>query len=147
MKTKFLISTLLSVFLVLPALNQATANPITDVNRTGLDKEVIYFVMPDRYRNGDTSNDNLPGFNPTHTAFFHGGDLKGLTGNCVDDDGLVRLKKLGFTAIWLTPLVVQQPPTENGAGYHGYWGVDFLNIDPHLGTNADLTALKSCADK
>ena len=147
MKTKLFISTLISVFLFLPALNQATANPITDVKRTGLDKEVIYFVMPDRYRNGDTSNDNLPGFNPTHTAFFHGGDLKGLTGNCVDDDGLVRLKSLGFTAIWLTPLVVQQPPTENGAGYHGYWGVDFLNVDPHLGTNADLTALKSCADK
>ncbi len=125
----------------------AGANQVVDVKRTGLDKEVIYFVMPDRYRNGDSSNDNLPGFNPTHTAFFHGGDLKGLTGNCVDDDGLVRLKKLGFTAIWVTPLVVQQPPTDGGAGYHGYWGVDFLNVDPHLGSNADLSALKACADK
>ncbi len=125
----------------------AGANQVVDVKRTGLDKEVIYFVMPDRYRNGDSSNDNLPGFNPTHTAFFHGGDLKGLTGNCLDDDGLARLKKLGFTAIWVTPLVVQQPPTDGGAGYHGYWGVDFLNVDPHLGSNADLSALRSCADK
>ncbi|MEY3185410.1 MAG: hypothetical protein RIR58_146 [Actinomycetota bacterium] len=132
---------------LLLAHNSAGANQIVDVKRTGLDKEVIYFVMPDRYRNGDLSNDDLPGYNPTHTAFFHGGDLKGLTGNCVDDDGLVRLKKLGFTAIWVTPLVVQQPPTEGGAGYHGYWGVDFLNVDPHLGSNADLSAMKDCADK
>ena len=120
----------------------------SDINsRVGLQNDVIYFVMPDRYRNGDSSNDELPGFNPSHTAFFHGGDLKGLTGNCQDDDGLARLKKLGFTAIWLTPLVVQQPPTDDGAGYHGYWGVDFLNVDPHLGTNQDLVALSECAKK
>ena len=116
-----------------------------DGYRTGLDREIIYFVMPDRYRNGDTTNDNLPGFNPSHTAYFHGGDLKGLTGNCKDDDGLARLKKLGFTAIWLTPLVVQQPPTEGGAGYHGYWGTDFINVEPRLGSNADLKALSDCA--
>ncbi|NBV12163.1 MAG: hypothetical protein EBS03_03375, partial [Actinobacteria bacterium] len=111
--TRLIASAVVAAFLL--SSQSADANQAVDVKRTGLDKEVIYFVMPDRYRNGDTSNDNLPGFNPTHTAFFHGGDLKGLTGNCVDDDGLVRLKKLGFTAIWLTPLVVQQPPTEGGA--------------------------------
>jgi glycosidase len=113
----------------------------------GLKHDLIYFVMPDRYRNGDLSNDDLFGYNPSHTAFFHGGDLKGLTGNCQDDDGLARLKKLGFTAIWLTPLVVQQPPTNDGAGYHGYWGVDFLNVDPHLGSNQDLLLLSECARK
>jgi glycosidase len=101
--------------------------------------------MPDRYRNGDVSNDNQTGFDPTNTAYFHGGDLKGLTGNCRNDDGLVRIKKLGFTAIWLTPLVVQQPPTEVGAGYHGYWGVDFLNVEPRLGSNEDLLNLSKCA--
>lgn len=140
------VATLLSVALLASSqIAVADSNPAIPV--TGIDKEIIYFVMPDRYRNGNLSNDNLPGFNPSSTAFFHGGDLKGLTGNCVDDDGLVRLKRLGFTAVWLTPLVVQQPPTENGAGYHGYWGVDFLNVDPHLGSNSDLSALKSCADK
>jgi glycosidase len=118
---------------------------VSDAYRTGLDKEIIYFVMPDRYRNGDVSNDNQPGFDPTNTAYFHGGDLKGLTGNCLDDDGLVRIKKLGFTAIWLTPLVVQQPPTDGGAGYHGYWGVDFLNVEPRLGSNEDLLNLSKCA--
>ena len=124
-----------------------TAGANQDVVRTGLDRDLIYFVMPDRYRNGDTSNDKGPGYDPTHTAFFHGGDLKGLTGNCRDDDGLARLKRLGFTAIWLTPLVVQQPPTQGGAGYHGYWGVDFLNVEPRLGTNEDLEKLSECAKK
>ena len=137
----------LLALLLAPLTSLYAQTPITDVARSAIDKEVIYFVMPDRYRNGDPSNDNFPGFNPTHTAFFHGGDLKGLTGNCVDDDGLARLKKLGFTAIWLTPLVVQQPPTDGGAGYHGYWGVDFLGVDPHLGTKEDLLALSSCAKK
>jgi len=137
----------LLALLLTPLTSLYAQTPTTDVARTGIDKEVIYFVMPDRYRNGDSSNDNFPGLNPTHTAFFHGGDLKGLTGNCVDDDGLARLKKLGFTAIWLTPLVVQQPPTDGGAGYHGYWGVDFLDVDPHLGTKEDLLALSSCAKK
>ena len=124
----------------------STSEPlVVDVKRTGVDKEIIYFVMPDRYRNGDSSNDNQTGFDPTSTATFHGGDLKGLTGNCQNDDGLARLKKLGFTAIWLTPLVVQQPPTYGGAGYHGYWGVDFLNVEPRLGSDEDLLALSQCA--
>jgi alpha-amylase len=134
--------TLFFTYLTAPVM--ADSEPKSTV---GLKSDLIYFVMPDRYRNGDISNDDLPGFNPAHTAFFHGGDLKGLTGNCQDDNGLARLKKLGFTAIWLTPLVVQQPPTNDGAGYHGYWGVDFLNVDPHLGTNQDLLSLSECAKK
>ena len=122
----------------------------------GLAKDVIYFVMPDRYLNGDTSNDlaggttqdPTGGFNPSSTAFFHGGDLKGLTGTCKKGDkGLVRIKDLGFTAVWLTPLIGQQKATSTGAGYHGYWGVDLLNVDPHLGSNEDLNALSACAKK
>ena len=139
-----------ALFIVLAAtlLTQANADTQTDTNRVGLDKDLIYFVMPDRYKDGDTSNDKLPGFDPTNTAFFHGGDLKGLTGNCeTGDDGLARIKDLGFTAVWLTPLVVQQAPNPTSAGYHGYWGVDFTNVDPHLGSNADLEALSSCAKK
>lgn len=124
------------------------APPVVDSVEVGLSKDLIYFVFPDRYLNGDTSNDNFPGYDPSHTAFFHGGDLKGLTGTCMPgDNGLARIKKLGFTAVWVTPLVVQQKPTSGGAGYHGYWGVDFLNVDPHLGTKADLIAFSECAKK
>ena len=124
------------------------AAPVADSVEVGLSKDLIYFVFPDRYLNGDTSNDKFPGYDPSGTAFFHGGDLKGLTGTCMPgDNGLARIKKLGFTAVWVTPLVVQQNPTPGGAGYHGYWGVDFLNVDPHLGTKADLIAFSECAKK
>ena len=133
----------------------ATADEIVKP-QVGLSKDVIYFVFPDRYRNGDTSNDlaggktsdPTSGYDPASTAHFHGGDLKGLTGTCAPgDDGLARIKELGFTAVWLTPLVTQVDGTSAGAGYHGYWGKDFLNVDPHLGTHEDLLALSACAKK
>ena len=133
---------------VVVATTSFAATPVSDSVEVGLSKDLIYFVFPDRYINGDTSNDKFPGYDPSDTAFFHGGDLKGLTGTCQPgDNGLARIKKLGFTAVWVTPLVVQQKPTPNGAGYHGYWGVDFLNVDPHLGTKADLIAFSECAKK
>ena len=130
------------------ATSAVAVTPALPADQVGLSKDLIYFVFPDRYLNGDTSNDKFPGYDPTDTAFFHGGDLKGLTGTCSDgDNGLARIKKLGFTAVWVTPLVVQQKPTPYGAGYHGYWGVDFLDVDPHLGTKADLLAFSECAKK
>ena len=156
MKQKFFIASLLvgAISLVMPQPSQSAEQ--STFPEVGLAKDIIYFVMPDRYLNGDTSNDlaggtmqdRTGGYNPTSTAFFHGGDLKGLTGNCEKgDNGLARIKDLGFTAVWLTPLVGQQEAKPNGAGYHGYWGTDFLNVDPHLGTNDDLSALSACAKK
>ena len=104
--------------------------------------------MPDRYKDGDKKNNDNGGFNTSLTAFYHGGDLKGLTGTCeAGDDGLARIKSLGFTAVWLTPVVTQQEAIGAGSGYHGYWGVDFLNVDPHLGTNADMLEFSKCAKK
>ena len=51
---------------------------------------------------------------------------------------LQRIKDLGFTALWVTP-VLKQDPVENGsAAYHGYWGLDFTTVDPHLGTDQDF---------
>ena len=150
MKRKGSITLLAAFFLALSSLYSLSYASGASVigARAGLASDLIYFVMPDRYKDGDTSNDNGDGFDPTSTAFFHGGDLKGLTGTCTaGDDGLARIKKLGFTAVWLTPLVTQQPSTTHGAGYHGYWGVDFLNVDPHLGTNGDLTNFVACAKK
>jgi alpha-amylase len=116
--------------------------------KVGLSQDLIYFVMPDRYKDGDTKNNDNGGFNKSLTAFYHGGDLKGLTGTCeTGDDGLARIKSLGFTAVWLTPVVTQQEAIGSGAGYHGYWGVDFLNVDPHLGTNDDMLEFSKCAKK
>jgi glycosidase len=99
--------------------------------------------MPDRYANGDPANDrggltgsaNVTGYDPADTGYFHGGDLKGLA------DRLQRIRDLGFTALWITPVLKQQTVNSGSAGYHGYWGLDFTTVDPHLGTDQDFAAL------
>jgi glycosidase len=144
-KRKITLALLVFVFLSLSTISFG-ANVISP--KVGLSQDLIYFVMPDRYKDGDKKNNDNGGFNTSLTAFYHGGDLKGLTGTCEDgDDGLARIKSLGFTAVWLTPVVTQQEAIGAGSGYHGYWGVDFLNVDPHLGTNADMLEFSKCAKK
>ncbi len=113
--------------------------------------EVVYFVLPDRFANGDTTNDlgGLPedrlvsGFDPAHKGFYHGGDLKGLTAK------LDYLEGMGISAIWFAPIFknkpVQGPPGDESAGYHGYWVTDFTSIDPHFGTNAEFKAFVDAA--
>ncbi len=112
-------------------------------------EQQFYFVMTDRFANADTSNDEggltgdrlVTGFDPTDKGFFNGGDIAGLRGN------LDYIEGLGTTAIWLTPSFKNRPVqgtgTDASAGYHGYWVTDFTQIDPHLGTNAELQALIS----
>ena len=79
------------------------------------------------------------GYDPTDKGFYEGGDLAGLRNK------LDYIKGLGTTAIWLTPSFKNQPvqgtDPNASAGYHGYWITDFTQIDPHLGTNADLSGL------
>jgi glycosidase len=144
-KRKITLALFVAVFLSLSAISFG-ANVSSP--KVGLSQDLIYFVMPDRYKDGDKKNNDNGGFNTSLTAFYHGGDLKGLTGSCeAGDDGLARIKSLGFTAVWLTPVVTQQEAIGAGSGYHGYWGVDFLNVDPHLGTNADMLEFSKCAKK
>ena len=113
--------------------------------------EVIYFVLPDRFANGDPANDTggypadrlKSGYDPTHRGFYHGGDLKGLT------EKLDYIQGLGITAIWFAPIFknkpVQGPAGDESAGYHGYWVTDFTSVDPHLGTNAEFKAFVDAA--
>ncbi|OKJ42397.1 pullulanase-type alpha-1,6-glucosidase [Streptomyces sp. CB01580] len=115
--------------------------------RHDLTREQFYFVLPDRFANGDPSNDRggltgsrlRTGYDPTDKGFYQGGDLKGLT------DRLDYIKGLGTTAIWLAPIFKNRPVQGTGkdasAGYHGYWITDFTQVDPHFGTNADLSKL------
>jgi pullulanase-type alpha-1,6-glucosidase len=110
-------------------------------------QEQFYFVMTDRFADGDASNNQgglagdrlTTGFDPTDKGFYNGGDIAGLRQNLDYIDGL------GTTAIWLTPSFKNKPVQGTGAnasaGYHGYWITDFTQIDPHLGTNAELQAL------
>jgi len=124
------------------AAQHSLRGPVTDEN--------FYFVMADRFENGDTANDRggLPddrlvsGFDPTSKAFYNGGDLAGLR------QRIDYIRGLGTTSVWLTPSFKNKPvQLEDGpsAGYHGYWITDFTQIDPHLGTNADLRALVDAA--
>ncbi|EAQ27856.1 alpha-amylase family protein [Erythrobacter sp. NAP1] len=113
--------------------------------------EVVYFVLPDRFANGDASNDRGGltgtaldhGYDPTHKGFYHGGDLAGLTAR------LDYLEGMGVTAIWFAPIFknkpVQGPEGQESAGYHGYWVTDFTSIDPHFGTNEEFKAFVDAA--
>jgi len=103
--------------------------------------EMIYFVMLDRFANGDTSNDygsagssaslNQTGFLASDSGYYHGGDIKGLSSQ------ISYIKSLGFTAIWVTPIVRQNTVQGGSAAYHGYWGLGFDQVDSHLGTMQD----------
>ncbi|MEV7415822.1 pullulanase-type alpha-1,6-glucosidase [Streptomyces sp. NPDC089919] len=143
----------------LPAAAAAPPAPPSDARlaaqpaRHDLTREQFYFVLPDRFANGDPANDAggltggrlETGLDPTDKGFYQGGDLKGLT------DRLDYIKGLGTTAIWLAPIFKNQPVQGTGkdasAGYHGYWITDFTQVDPHFGTNADLTKLIGAAHR
>ena len=132
---------------LLPAMANAVAPAKSSYRARLPEDEVIYFLLPDRFENGDPSNDRggmsgdrlQTGFDPTHKGFFHGGDLKGLQSR------LGYIQDLGATAVWVAPVfqnkAVQGPPGQESAGYHGYWITDFTKVDSHLGTNADFKAL------
>ncbi len=124
----------------------AGAAPAVDYRARLPEDEVMYFMLPDRFENGDPSNDRgglkgdrmKTGYDPTSKGFYNGGDLKGLTSR------LDYLQGMGVTAIWLGPIFKNKPvqggPGQESAGYHGYWVTDFTSVDPHLGTNADMKA-------
>ncbi len=113
-------------------------------------EERVYFMMTDRFSDGNLNNNNiwgdeyLPGGPSTQyqydenktgiLSYYHGGDFAGIINN------LDYIQDMGFTAIWITP-VVKQPEGRrinndnnySASGFHGYWGYDFDKIDPHLG--------------
>lgn len=94
-------------------------------------KDLIYLIMPDRFSNGDESNDSFDnmrekGINRDSMYSRHGGDIQGVMNH------LDYLKNLGVTAIWLTPEIENDEPH---ASYHGYAVTDYYKIDPRYGTN------------
>lgn len=111
--------------------------------------DIFYFVLPDRFYNGNPANDNgsnehaisKGGFNPEDKFGFHGGDIAGV------EQKLDYLKELGITAIWMTPILRNKAIQWGGYAHHGYWIVDFTQIDPHFGSNDDLKSLIEAAHK
>ena len=109
--------------------------------------DVVYLIMPDRFANGDPSNDD-PAisrglFDRSKPRYYHGGDLAGVR------QKLPYLKNLGVTAIWLTPIYdnanrLNERERDHGepiTDYHGYGAIDFYGVDEHLGTLAEYREL------
>jgi glycosidase len=118
--------------------------------RSGHESDVVYFLMPDRFNDGNPGNNrggsalddaDQNGFNPADPHHFHGGDIEGI------EKKLDYLSRLGATSIWMAPIFRNRAlqtfgegvPTKSG--YHGYWIVDFTDVDPHFGSKDDLRRL------
>ena len=116
------------------------------ISRTDKEANILYFLMVDRFNNGNPENDepvNDPGIHPK--ANYYGGDLKGVTQKI--DDGYFT--NLGITTIWLSP-ITQNPigaygkypnPETTFSGYHGYWPVSSSKVDYRFGTEEELKEL------
>lgn len=123
---------LVLALLLLVAGSAAMASP-TQPSQAGSEQriwpdETIYFLMIDRFYNGDSSNDGDA--NPHDPRTWHGGDIQGVI------DRLDYINSLGFSAIWITPHL-----RNSGRDYHGYGAVDFFDTDPHFGTNETMREL------
>jgi len=110
----------------------------------------MYFLLTDRFNNGDTSNDvNFGRTKETGILRgFEGGDLKGITQKI--EEGYFT--DLGINAIWFSPIVEQiHGATDEGTGvsygYHAYWTKDWTTLDPNFGTEDDLRKLVETAHK
>lgn len=118
-------------------------NAETSVKRGVRSSDFIYLIMPDRFCNGDYSNDIVKGTNEASINrdsmyWRHGGDLKGVL------EKLDYLQDLGVTAVWLNPVQENNQPKTS---YHGYAITDHYTIDPRLGTNETYKALGASLHK
>ena len=110
-------------------------------DRKGNDaSDVVYLITPDRFANGDPTNDTIAGLkeglNRELEYGRHGGDLKGIS------EHLPYIKDLGFTTIWLNPVLINDQPEWS---YHGYATTDYYQVDPRFGTNEEYAALSLAA--
>lgn len=102
--------------------------------------DAIYLITPDRFANGDPENDSAPDMieavNRQSPGGRHGGDLRGI------EERLDYIAGLGFTAIWLNPVLENNQPSYS---YHGYATTDFYRVDPRFGDNAEIAKLAAAA--
>lgn len=111
-------------------------------DRKGFDSsDVVYLFMPDRFANGDPSNDIVPGMRQatidrSDPGGRHGGDIAGIKQH------LDYIHDMGYTAIWPNPLLENN---HEGYSYHGYSTTDYFKVDPRYGTNEDYRDLVHAA--
>ncbi len=120
--------------------------PTPKAPKTITNDDIIYLIMPDRFSDGDRSNNvNIDENNP---RAWHGGDFRGIINH------LDYLKELGITAIWLNPWYDNDDEITNCdkpwcpmASYHGYGSIDYYGVENHFGTLADLRELVKKANE
>lgn len=125
----------------------ATRQTVGGADDFDWDEARIYFMLTDRFFNGDPLNDDPNGenYDTAHLETYHGGDFKGIT------EKLDYLDELGINTIWITPIVDNidfNKGVDFGGqqyGYHGYWAKDFNSIDEHLGELADFKEMIDAA--
>ena len=143
----------LTVFTLLLSCKKNTSSPSEEIENTVStpflwEAANIYFLLTDRFNNGDSAND-VNYYRVEETAVlrnFMGGDIKGITQKI--NEGYFT--DLGINAIWFTPVVEQiHGPVDEGTGitygYHGYWAKDWTVLDPNFGTMDDLETMVSAA--
>lgn len=112
------------------------------------DESVIYFMVTDRFFDGNESNNTASGaqtYGKDNAGLYHGGDFAGIT------QKLDYLEDLGINTIWITPIVENIPGVQvtgegaddvpYNAAYHGYWASDFTKLNPTLGTEEEFQTL------
>jgi alpha-amylase len=133
-----------------PGDTRATVPPTTQAAAAFWNSGTVYFLLTDRFENGDPANDTALGRKKDGALLrnFEGGDLRGLLRRI--EEGY--FDSLGVTAIWMTPFVEQihaavDEGTGRTYGYHGYWTRDWTMVDPALGTLEDLRAVVDAAHR
>ena len=136
---------LLSLFVLSP---QAVAKN-TSVTPDFWKNATVYFMLTDRFNNGDKTNDVNYGRTEEAGVLrgFEGGDIRGIT----DKIEQGYFSELGVDAIWMTPVIEQIHGYDESAGltyaYHGYWPKDWTNVDANFGSEAELKEMIAAAYK
>jgi glycosidase len=121
--------------------SSGTSSSTLHVPSPAWEDQVVYFVMTDRFSNGDPSNDDQKRgeYDPTNSGKYSGGDLQGVI------DRLDYIQGLGATAVWITPPVANMwwDPLQQSGGYHGYWARHLKKVDEHVGTLDTYKALSA----
>lgn len=136
--------------LLIPLQKGNVLTNAADITRQDRHAQIMYFMLIDRFKNGNKQNDkpmNRPDVNPK--VDFFGGDLAGVKDEIQND----YFKKLGTNTLWISP-VNQNPEEPYGyyapkktkfSGYHGYWPISSSKVDHRFGTNQELKDLVSTA--
>ena len=131
---------------LIPLENGQVVSSVDQLDRSDYEAMVMYFLMVDRFSNGNTDNDrplNIPEVHPK--ADYFGGDLSGVTNKIKDG----YFGDLGVNTIWLSP-ITQNPegafgkypePETSFSAYHGYWPISNVRVDNRFGTDQEFKAL------